>query len=115
MLQLLFSRPGTARTNEDSIKGPCMVQHVAMVESEPLESAVDRAMVVGRKDEGAREGYHEKIEEIFQRLTLTEPPRRMVIKEMEPGAHAHGILANLMRRKSKKRGLSGRFLACRTL
>ena len=69
-----------------------MVQHVAMVEREPLDSAVDRAMVVGRKDEGAREEYHEKIEELFQRLTLTEPPRRMVIKEMEPRAHAHGIL-----------------------
>ena len=56
----------TTRTNEESIQGPCMVQHVAMVEREPFYSAVDRAMVVGREGEGAREDYHEKMEKCFK-------------------------------------------------
>ena len=42
------------------------------------------AMVVGRKDEGTREGVPRVDEETFQRLTLTEPPRRIVIKERNP-------------------------------
>ena len=56
----------TTRTNEVPIQGPCMVQLVAMVEREPLDSAMDRAMVVGRKDEGAREVYHEKMKKRFK-------------------------------------------------
>ena len=82
----------TTRTNEESIQGPCMVQHVAMVEIELLDSAVDRAMVVGREGEGARGEHHEKIGETFQRLTLRESHRRMVIKERNSGPTPRGIL-----------------------
>ena len=43
-----------------------IVQHVALAEREPLDSAMDRALVLGRKDEGARGEYHEKMKKRFE-------------------------------------------------
>ena len=50
-----------------------------MVERELVDRVMDRTMVL--EGEGAREGEDE---EVFRRLTLTEPARRTVPKETNP-------------------------------
>ena len=72
---------GDHHTHEKRLILDPFVLHAAMVEREPLVRAKDRAMVVGRKDEGAREGVPRVDEETFQRLTLTELPRRIPLRQ----------------------------------